>query len=190
MAKVTIGARTLLYPLPTVLVGSNVNGKANFMAVAWCGIANSRPPMLSVSLQYPRHTLKGVKENNTFSVNIPSIDKIQETDYCGIFSGAVRDKTADCKFTIFYGKLGSAPLINECPVNIECSVAQSISLPSHELIIGKIEEIHVTDSCLTNGEPDVNKVKPFLWVPRPTDEYRSFGDYLGKAHQMGKELKG
>ena len=36
MTKVTIGARTLLYPLPAVLVGANVNGKANFMAVAWC----------------------------------------------------------------------------------------------------------------------------------------------------------
>ncbi len=189
MAKVTIGARTLLYPLPTVLVGANVNDRANFMAVAWCGIVNSRPPMLSVSLQYPRHTLKGIRQNDTFSVNIPSVDNVRETDYCGIFSGAERDKVADCKFTVFYGKVESAPLIDECPVNIECRVLQTVSLPSHELVIGQIEEIHVTDSCLTNDEPDVRKMNPFLWVARPTDEYWTFGKQIGKGHSMGREIK-
>jgi flavin reductase (DIM6/NTAB) family NADH-FMN oxidoreductase RutF len=189
MTKISIGARTLLYPLPTVLVGANVDGKPNFMAVAWCGIVNSRPPMMSVSLQYPRHTLKGIKQNSTFSVNIPSVDKMLETDYCGIFSGAERDKVSDCNFTVFYGKLGNAPMINECPVNIECRVVQTMSLPSHELIVGQVEDIHVTDACLTDGEPDVTKIKPFLWVPRPTDEYWTFGDPAGKAHSMGRELK-
>ena len=189
MAKVTIGARTILYPLPAVLVGANVNGKTNFMAVAWCGIVNSRPPLLSVSLQHPRHTLKGIKQNNTFSVNIPSVDKMLETDYCGIFSGAERDKVTDCKFTVFYGKLKNAPLINECPVNMECQVIQMVTLPSHELIIGQVEEIHVTDSCLTDGEPDVTKIKPFLWLARPADEYWTFGEPMGKAHSMGRAMK-
>ena len=49
MAKVAIGARTLLYSLPTVLVGVNFDGKPNFSAYAWCGIVNSLPPMLSVA---------------------------------------------------------------------------------------------------------------------------------------------
>jgi len=189
MAKVTIGARTMLYPLPTILIGANVNGKPNFMAAAWCGIVNSRPPMMSVSLQHPRHTLKGIKQNGTFSINIAGVDKLLETDYCGIFSGAERDKVKDCKFNIFYGKLGSAPLISECPVNIELKVLQTVMLPSHEMIIGAVEEIHVTDSCMTDGEPDVDKIKPFLWVSRPTDEYRVFGKPVGKAHSMGRELK-
>jgi flavin reductase (DIM6/NTAB) family NADH-FMN oxidoreductase RutF len=189
MTKVTIGARTLLYPLPTVLVGANVDGKANFIAVAWCGIVNSRPPMLSVSLQHPRYTLKGIKQNDTFSVNIPSVDKMLETDYCGVFSGAKRDKVADCKFTVFYGKLENAPLINECPVNIECRVSQMITLPSHEHIIGQVEEIHVTDSCLTNGDPDVKKVNPFLFIARPTDEYWTFGKPIGKGHSMGRQMR-
>lgn len=189
MAKVKIGARTLLYPLPAILVGTNVNEKPNFMAAAWCGIVNSRPPMISVSLQHHRHTLRGIKQNNTFSINIPSVDNVLETDYCGIFSGADRDKVADCKFSVFYGKLNDAPMINQCPVNIECRVTQTVMLPSHELIIGHIEEIYVTDSCLTEGEPDVNKIKPFLWTGRPTDEYWTFGQPVGKAHSMGKELK-
>ncbi|MDD4876722.1 MAG: hypothetical protein PHQ86_06325, partial [Dehalococcoidales bacterium] len=62
MAKIAIGAQTLLYPLPTFLVGANVDKKPNFSAYAWCGIVNSRPPALAVSFQHQRHTLKGVKQ--------------------------------------------------------------------------------------------------------------------------------
>ena len=103
MSKIPLGPRPLLYPMPTVLVGSNVDGKPNFMAVAWCGIVNGRPPMISVALQHPRHTLKGVRQNNTFSVNVPSVDLVKETDYCGIITGTKTDKVADCKLKIYYG---------------------------------------------------------------------------------------
>jgi flavin reductase (DIM6/NTAB) family NADH-FMN oxidoreductase RutF len=162
MAKVAIGAHPFLYPLPAVLVGANVDGKPNFSTYAWCGIVNGNPLMLSVGFQHHRHTLKGVKQNGTFSVNIPSVKLVKETDYCGIVSGREKDKVAACKFNIFYGKLATAPLITECPVNLECRVMHSLNLGSHEMVIGQIEEVHVTDSCLTNGKPDVTKIKPFL----------------------------
>ena len=188
MAKVAIGARTLLYPLPTVLVGANVDGKPNLSAYAWCGIVNSRPPMLSVAFQHHRHTLKGVKQNGTFSVNIPSVELVKETDYCGLVSGRDTDKVADCQFNIFYGKLVNAPLISECPINLECRAVHILNLGSHEMVVGQIEEVYATDSCLTDGEPDATKIKPFLWVIRPTDEYRTFGKLIGKAHNVGREI--
>ncbi|MFH1639507.1 MAG: flavin reductase family protein [Chloroflexota bacterium] len=135
MAKVTIGPRTILYPTPTVLVGANVDAKPNFMAVAWCGIVNGRPPMLSVSLQYPRHTLKGIKQNGSFSINIPSTDLVKETDYCGLVSGSNTDKVADCKFNIFYGKLG------ECPAGIR--------MPG-ELGVARLASAQSAQSCAHN----------------------------------------
>ena len=190
MAKVAIGARTLLYPLPTVLVGANVDGKPNFSAYGWCGIANSRPPMLSVAFQHHRHTFRGVKQNGTFSVNIPSADMVKETDYCGVVSGTETDKVADCKFTVFYGKLENAPLVTECPINLECKAVHILNLGSHELVVGLIEEVHATDSCLTNGEPDVTKINPFLWVGRPSNGYYTFGKPIGEAFSIGKTLKG
>lgn len=189
MAKTAIGARTLLYPLPTFLVGANVDGNANFSAYAWAGIVNSRPPMLSVSFQHHRHTLKGVKQNGTFSVNIPSVDMVKETDYCGIVSGRDTDKVADCRFNVFYGKLDNAPMISECPVNLECRVFHILNLGSHEMVVGQIEEVYSTDSCLTNGEPDVNKVKPFLWLGRPANQYCEFGKSIGEAHNIGKQVR-
>jgi flavin reductase (DIM6/NTAB) family NADH-FMN oxidoreductase RutF len=189
MSKVAIGARTLLYPLPAVLVGANVDEKPNFSTYAWCGIVNSRPPMLSVAFQHQRLTLKGVKQNGMFSVNIPSIELVKETDYCGLFSGRETDKVTDCKFNIFYGKLSHAPLISECPVNIECRAMHILNLGSHEMVVGQIEEVHITDSCLTNGEPDVTKIQPFLWVPLPTNQYWAFGKPIAEAFSIGRKLK-
>jgi flavin reductase (DIM6/NTAB) family NADH-FMN oxidoreductase RutF len=189
MSKVTIGPRTLLYPMPTVLVGANVGGKPNFMAAAWCGIVNSSPAMISVSLQHQRYTLKGIEENKTFSINVPSIDLVKETDYCGMTSGAKTDKVADCRFKIFYGKIGTAPLIEQCPVNLECRVAQMLDLGSHICIIGQITEVHVTDSCLTNGEPDADKIRPFLRAAGAGNHYREFGKPIGEGFTTGKAIQ-
>ena len=48
MKKTAVGPMTLLYPKPALLIGANIDGKPNFMTVAWAGIANQSPPMLSV----------------------------------------------------------------------------------------------------------------------------------------------
>ncbi|MFC1912850.1 flavin reductase family protein [Chloroflexota bacterium] len=189
MGKIAIGARTILYPLPAVIVGAQVDDKPNFSTYAWCGIVNSNPPMLSVSFQHKRHTLKGVKKNGTFSVNIPSVDMVKETDYCGLVAGKDTDKVANCNFKLFYGKLTNTPLIDECPINLECSVIHILNLGSHEMVVGQIEEVHATESCLTNGEPDVEKIQPFLWVTRPANQYRSFGKHIGDAFSIGKQLQ-
>ena len=51
MEKKKLGPQTLLFPMPAVLVGANVDEKPNFMTAAWCGIAASKPPAISVGLQ-------------------------------------------------------------------------------------------------------------------------------------------
>ncbi|MFC1938915.1 flavin reductase family protein [Chloroflexota bacterium] len=188
MGKILMGPQTWLYPTPTLLVGANVDGRANFMAVAWGGIANSEPPMISVAIRHRRYTLKGIRQNLTFSVNIPSGDMVREADYCGLKSGARVDKVEVCRFKVFYGKLESAPLIEQCPVNLECKMVHSLNLGSHALIIGRIDETHVSESCLTDGRPDVAKMKPFIYTETPSSCYHSFGEVMAQAFSIGKEL--
>lgn len=189
MSKVQMGPQTWLYPTPAVLVGANVDDKPNFMAVAWCGIANSTPPMISIALQHHRYTNKGIKQNGAFSVNIPSVDMVRETDYCGIVSGSKANKVEVCKFNIFYGKLENVPLIEQCPVNLECEVVHTLNLGSHALIIGRVEETHVTEGCLTDGKPDMTKVKPFIFTVGAS-QYHAFGEVIAKAFSIGRELEG
>jgi len=188
MAKVEMAPERLMYPRPTLLVGSNVDGKANFMAVGGGGVANADPPMMAVLIRYHCYTLKGVLQNLTFSVNTPSVDLVRETDFCGITSGANVDKVKVCKFDVFYGNLKSAPLIEQCPVNLECKVMHILNLGSHAFIVGEVKGTYVSDDCLTDGKPDTRKIRPIIFNLE-LSEYYAFGEVIAKAHSIGKELK-
>lgn len=189
MNKVTLGPQTILYPMPALLIGANVDGKPNFMTAAWSGIANSNPPMATVALQHHRLTYKGIKENGTFSINVPNVDLVTETDYCGIVSGTKENKVEACNFTVFYGKLKTAPMIEQCPVSLECKVQHVLNLGSHALVVGLIEETHASADCLTDGMPDIHKVKPFIFGFGATKEYLAIGKKLANAFSVGFEIK-
>ncbi len=189
MGKIQMGPTTLIYPTPALLVGANVDGKPNFMAVAWGGIANSEPPMVSVAIRHHRYTHKGIQQNLTFSVNIPSVDLVRETDYCGSISGSKVNKVEVCQFSVFYGKLNNAPLIEQCPINLECKVMHILDLGSHSLIVGRVEETYISESCLTDGKPDVDKIKPLIFTAGLASQYHAFGKVVGKAFSIGQELK-
>jgi flavin reductase (DIM6/NTAB) family NADH-FMN oxidoreductase RutF len=160
------------------------------MAVAWCGVANSNPPMVSVAIRPQRHTFKGIIKTREFSVNVPSIEQVKEADYCGMVSGLKVDKVAVCGFKIFYGVLKTAPLIEQCPVNLVCKVENIIELGTHQLVIGRVEETYVTDTCLNDGRPDFKQIKPIIYAAGVPSEYYAFGMSLGRAFSMGRALEG
>lgn len=89
---------------------------------------------------------------------------------------------------MFYGKLGNAPLIEQCPINLECKVLHILELGSHSLFVGRVEESHVSESCLTDGKLDVDKVKPLIYIREPARRYQAFGGVTGKAFSIGREL--
>ena len=189
MGKVAIGPQWLVCPMPVVLVGANVEGKPNFMTVGGYSTVNVEPPMISVAVEYTHYTYRGIKQNLTFSVNIPSVDMVKETDYCGLRHGSEVNKVEVCQFKVFYGKTEGAPLIEQCPVGMECKVVHTLDLGGNWLIIGKIQETHITESCLTNRKPDVSKIKPFTIARTRVHQYQALGEVIGRAYNIGKELR-
>ncbi|MFQ5996703.1 MAG: flavin reductase family protein [Dehalococcoidales bacterium] len=188
MAKVTIRPDRYMYPRPTLLLGANIDGKANFLAIGGGGVANAEPPMIGVPIRHNRYSLKGVQQNLTFSLNTPSVNLVRETDYCGIASGAKVDKVKVCQFKVFYGNLKTAPMIEQCPLNLECKVVQILNLGSHSFVIGQVEGAYITESCLTDGKPDANKIKPIIFNLESA-EYLAFGEVIAKAFRIGLELR-
>ena len=100
---------------------------------------------------------------------------MKEADHCGLVSGSKVNKVEICQFKVFYGKLNSAPLIEQCPVNLECNVVHTLNLGSHSLVVGRVEETHISESYLTDGKPDVNKIKPFIFTTEPDRKYLAIG---------------
>jgi len=186
MDKIKIDrSAAFLYPMPMVLVGSVLEGRANFMAVGWVSRVNFKPPLFAIALG-PHHTNKGIDENREFSINIPDDSLIEKTDYCGLVSGSNTDKSE--LFNVFYGESDKVPLIEECPVCMSCSVYDAVKLPSNTLYIGEPKEVFTQEKYMTDNQLDIKKINPFT-LTMPDNHYWSVGENLGKAWNIGKNLK-
>jgi flavin reductase (DIM6/NTAB) family NADH-FMN oxidoreductase RutF len=182
-----IGPVNALYPMPTTLVGATVNGKPNFLAVAHVGILNhGTPQYLSIGLGKVHYSNAGIHENRTFSICLPSEDLMVETDFCGIVTGRNTDKAA--VFDVFYGALQTAPMIRQCPVNMELKLHDVLDFTSHDIFIGELVQTHADAGVLTNGKVDIAKLRPLLF-DMASVQYWRLGPALGPCWKVGKSLK-
>ena len=182
-----IGPVNGLYPMPTTLVGTTVNEKPNIITIAHVGIMNhGTPQYISLGMAKAHYTNAGIRENQTFSVCLPSEALMVETDYCGIMTGKKTDKAA--LFDLFYGELETAPMIRQCPVCMECRLDRTFDFETHDVFIGEIVETYVDESMLTEGKIDIGKVRPLLF-DMSRIQYFSLGEPIGKCWNVGKRLK-
>ncbi len=182
MEKIEIGMDAISYPMPCALVGVSVGDKSNFLTVAWFSMVNFKPPYLMIALGKTHYSNAGIREHGAFSVNIPSVSMAESTDYCGLVSGRKVDKSQ--VFEVFFGKLGT-PMIEECPYNLECKLVQSVELPADELFIGEIVAAYSDARYLTDGVPDLSKIRPFV-LNMPQTAFLELGAPIGRAWDMGK----
>ncbi len=172
--------------LPVCLVGANVQGKPNFEAIAWLSMADYNPHLLSISSEKRHHTNKGIREHKEFSVNIPSADMVAVTDYCGTHSGEKVDKSK--VFSVFFGKLKNAPMISECPINVECRLVRTVELLHGEVFIGEIVGVYMEGKYLTDTKPDMRKINPLIFEDG-LGNYWKLGEHIGRIGNMEKNHK-
>jgi flavin reductase (DIM6/NTAB) family NADH-FMN oxidoreductase RutF len=186
MDKINMGATIPAYPMPVSLVGAHVDGKPNFLAVAWFTMVSYKPPRIAIALGRNHYTNPGIKKTKTFSVCLPSEDMAEITDYCGIVSGKKTDKSEI--FDIFYGELKTAPMISDCPLNIECKVVEIVESSLNEIFIGEIVATYTEERFMTDGKLDFKKMKPFI-LSQPDTSYWRLGEPMAKAWNIGKRYK-
>ena len=186
MEKIKVDNSTRVFPMPMVVVGAVVEGRINYLAVAWVCWVNPNPPMIGVALGKGHHTNKGIREHKEFGISIPSVDLIKAVDYVGLVSGAKADKSK--VFESFQGQLQYAPMIRNCPLSLECKVVTKVDLPSNEFFIGEIVGVYTEERYLTDGKPDIKKIKPFM-LTMPDSRYRGVGEIIGNAWSIGKDFQ-
>ncbi|WP_029897430.1 flavin reductase family protein [Desulfohalovibrio reitneri] len=183
-----LGAVNALYPSLTTIVGADVDGKPNFLAVAHVGILNhGTPQYLSFGVFNKHHTNQGIREHRQFSACIPGRNLMEQTDYVGLVSGRKTDKSG--VFDVFRGDLEHAPLIRECPVCMELKLHDIHEFPTHDIFIGEIHATHASEDVITAEDKlDVRRVDPLLF-DMASVHYYALGDPLGPCWNVGKKLK-
>lgn len=144
-----IGPTTLLAPVPAVLLSCRGTEpgfeRDNLITVAWAGVVNTDPPMISVSIRPSRHSHAQIVQSGVFCLNLVSRDMCRAADYCGVKSGRDVDKFRETGLTARAVEGFGAPAVQEAPAFLCCRVSQRIPLGSHELFLCAVEQVYVRD---------------------------------------------
>jgi flavin reductase (DIM6/NTAB) family NADH-FMN oxidoreductase RutF len=187
--KKSLGAKTLLYPTPVLVIGTyDAGGKPNVMTASWGGICCSQPPCIAVSLRKATHTYGNLCHKKAFTISIPSENFIRQADYFGLTSGREIDKFARTGLTPVRSDRVDAPYVKEFPVVIECKLVRQIELGLHTEFVGEVLDVKANEAVIgSSGMVDILKLKPLIFTP-DTQEYYGIGNLVGQAFSIGLKL--
>jgi len=153
--------KSCLQPRPNILVSCRgLNGENNALAVAYCCNCSYDPPMVMVGIVPSRYSYKLIKESGCFVVNLADKDNKELFDYLGSHSGRDGDKLKAVGAGIGEAVKVNAPILEDCPVNIECTIVDSIMTGSHEMFVGKVEYVHADPPLVAeNGDLDLRTIE-------------------------------
>jgi flavin reductase (DIM6/NTAB) family NADH-FMN oxidoreductase RutF len=116
--------------------------------------------MISAAIRSNRYSYGIIKDSGEFTVNIPLAEQVEIADQCGTLSGKDIDKFARFNLTAVRGSLSCAPMIDECPISMECKLEQTLELGSHTVFIGRVISTYVNKEYADDkGKFDFNRCK-------------------------------
>jgi flavin reductase (DIM6/NTAB) family NADH-FMN oxidoreductase RutF len=162
--KKSIGTGTYAVPSPVWVVGTYDDwGKPNMMTAAWVGICCSRPPCIYVSLREATYSHGNIVNRKAYTVSVPGEEYWREVDYSGVASGRNTDKFHDLGLTPVRSEVVDAPYVSEYPLVLECRLKETVELGLHTMFVGEIVDVKVDEDVLTEGRPDIQKIKPLIF---------------------------
>ena len=171
---------SILNPVPVVMVSCGETlDEYNIITVAWTGTVCSNPPMCYISLRKERHSYDIIKRTGQFVINLVTTDLVSRTDWCGVRSGKKFNKFLETDLTPVKASKVKAPLIYECPVNIECEVKQIIPLGTHDMFLAEVVAVHVNEK-LFSPKTDAIDLRRADLVTYSHGHYYTLGEILGK----------
>ncbi|MDO4439577.1 MAG: flavin reductase family protein [Eubacteriales bacterium] len=189
MGKQVWKAGNMVYPLPAVMVSTaDKNGSSNILTIAWTGTICTNPAMVYISVRPERYSYHMIKESGEFVINLTTERLARATDYCGVRSGKEVDKWKEAHLTPAKAeKLAYAPVIEECPVNIECKVTEIKELGSHHMFLAEVLAVQIDEEYLNEKNKfELNKTGLMAYSH---GEYLSLGKKIGTFGHSVKKKK-
>ncbi len=179
------GPKTAVYPMPVFIVSAyDSQGKANALNCAWGGISEDKE--ISLCLSEDHKTTENILHSKAFTVSMATADFVKECDYLGLASGnKVPNKLEVCGFHTDKSEFVNAPVIRELPMAVECELISYD--PEHCRLVGRIVNISMDESVLTDGKVDLTKLRPICYDSFH-HSYHVIGERVGNAFSDGKAL--
>ena len=170
-------------PLPVLMIGTyDKDGRANVMNAAWGGIYDYGKIYISLS---KHKTTENLELKKAFTIGFATKKTEEISDYFGIVSGNKEDKIAKTKVHVTKSKFVDAPIIEEYPLTLECTVDSF----EDGTLIGNIVNCSVDEEYLDEqGNIDVDKMEVITY-DMVGNTYRVLGGVVGNAFKDGLKLK-
>jgi len=149
----------------------------NIITVGWTGILSTIPPRTYISVRPERHSHKLLMKTGEFVVNLTKASQAKIVDYVGIYTGAKVDKFKNCGLTAVPSEKVSSPTIAECPLALECRVAEVMHMGTHDVFIADIVSVSCDEEIIDeNGKIRFDKAGLLAYAH---GEYYALGEKLG-----------
>ena len=169
-----------VYPSPAALIVSvDENGKSNIMTAGEVfNIGLKNPAIIGIAIRKATYTHSLISKTMEFTVNFPTADILDKVDLIGTISGRDGlDKFAEYDLTALKSDEVVPPIVEECPVNLECKALSITPVGDHDLILGEVVAMHVdADKLGENQKVLIERVNGFLYAEW---EYYKFGEKIG-----------
>jgi flavin reductase (DIM6/NTAB) family NADH-FMN oxidoreductase RutF len=105
------------------------------MPMSWHTMMEFEPPLIGCIVSDRNYSFGLLTKSRECVLNIPTVAIIQEAVACGNCSGRTVDKFAAYGLTPVPALRVQAPLIAECPVNLECKVVDTRLVAKYSFFI-------------------------------------------------------
>lgn len=169
-----------VYPSPAGLVTSiSERGAPNIITLGEIfNISIASPVIVGIAIHKQRYSHSLISATREYVVNCPTAAMVEIVDKVGSVSGRSVDKFAEFNLTPVPADVVKPPLIEECPMNIECRVIGIQEIGDHDLFLGEVVAVHIIEQALDAQERVVvEKLSPFCYLH---SEYWSLGAFLGR----------
>lgn len=142
----------LIHPMHTVLVSCvGKTEKPNVITLAWAMPTSINPPLVAISIAPRRHSHSLIEETKEFVVNIPTMEILEETLFCGRMSGKDHDKFRETGLTPLPAKQVKPPIIKECVAHLECRLHNQFTTGDHTIFVGQIVAAYADKEAFKEG---------------------------------------
>lgn len=184
--KKDLGIKPYIMPMPVLIIGTyNEDGTADAMNAAWGTLCSMDTVALYLSAGHK--TVANIKNRKAFTVALGDEKHLVQCDYVGLVSANIdKDKMAKSGLTLKKSDRVDAPIIEDLPLALECKLEYIDEKTG--AVYGKIVNVVAEESVLTDGEVDLNKLKP-LSYDSASNCYFGMGGKVGTAFHDGAVLK-
>ena len=168
----------LHYGMPLALITVlEDDGSVNVSTVASMTPLPGEPSRLVVGVLEENFTSQLLEKRGEFVVNLITSEMRSIARSCGSYSGKETDKFKICDLHLQPAQQVSTPIIQECPLNIECKVTDVLKLDELNLFVSEILVLEV-DEALSDGRNGVQVEKLDLL-------FYAFGETFARGPMVG-----